>query len=146
MERELASSWLPRRGEPGPAMAGAPADRGGLSAMTTPADRVARLAMDARHHLERRDLYRAKAGGPDAVSAERMRELERAYELAAERLAAAEADLPADAHLSLRSVRAGARSPRPARDELPVSDFDMYSPDFVESSFRDLTDAPPKEC
>ena len=54
--------------------------------------RLARLAMDARHHLERRDLYRAKANGPDAVSAERLRDLERAYELAAERLAAAEAD------------------------------------------------------
>jgi hypothetical protein len=146
MERELASGWLPQRGEHGPAMAGAPADPGGLSAMTTPADRVARLAMDARHHLERRDLYRAKAGGPDAVSTERLHELERAYELAAERLAAAEADLPADAHLAPHSVRACLRTPRAARDELPVSDFDMYSPDFVESSFRDLTDgSPPKE-
>ena len=62
----------------------------GLSAMTTPADRIARLAMDARHHLERRDLYRGKAAGPDAVSPERMLDLERTYEIAVERLAVAE--------------------------------------------------------
>jgi hypothetical protein len=114
--------------------------------MTTPADRVARLAMDARHHLERRDLYRAKANGPDAVSAERLQDLERAYEVAAERLDAAEAELPAHEHLWVRSVRVATRAPRTSRDELPVTDYDMYSPDFVESSLRGLIDGPlPKE-
>lgn len=128
-ERELTSGGLQ----------GGPRD---LSAMTTPADRLARLAMDARHHLERRDLYRAKANGPDAVSAERLRELERAYELAAERLAAAEAELPAHEHLWLRSVRLASGAARTSRDELPVTDYDMYSPDFVESSLRGLIDGP----
>jgi hypothetical protein len=86
---------------------GSPPDRdpSTLSVMNTPADRIARLAMDARHHLERRDLYRAKAHGPDAVSVERLRELERNYELAAERLAAAEAEDRAGEHAGLRSVR-----------------------------------------
>ena len=132
-EREPASGRLPRR-------------PGDLSAMTTPADRLARLAMDARYDLERRDLYRGKANGPDAVSAERLHDLERAYELSAGRLAAAEAELPAHEHLWLRSVRVAARAPRTARDELPVTDYDMYSPDFVESSLRGLIDGHrPKE-
>jgi len=67
--------------------------------MTTDADRLARLRMDARYHRERRDLYRAKVYGPRATSPERMRELERAYDRAAERLHAAEqeAERPADA-------------------------------------------------
>ena len=71
------------------------AEPAGLSAMTTPADRVARLAMDARHHLERRDLYRGKAAGLGAVSTGRMLDLEHRYEVAAQRLAEAEADMPA---------------------------------------------------
>ena len=62
-----------------------------MSAMTTDADRVARLRMDARYHRERRDLYRAKMFGPRATSPERLRELERAYEQVTERLRAAEA-------------------------------------------------------
>jgi hypothetical protein len=70
-----------------------------MSAMTTDADRVARLRMDARYHRERRDLYRAKMFGPRATSPERMRELERASQQAAERLRAAEAKVatPEDA-------------------------------------------------
>jgi hypothetical protein len=62
-----------------------------LSVMTTRADRVARLAMDARHHLERRDLYRTKVNSPDAASPARLHVLERDYAVAAERLRAAEA-------------------------------------------------------
>ena len=67
-----------------------------MSAMTTSTDRVARLRMDARYHRERRDLYRAKMFGPRATSPERMRELERASEQAAERLRAAESALSAE--------------------------------------------------
>ena len=59
--------------------------------MTTHAGRTAQLAMDARHHLERRDLYRSKAAGPHAVSDDRLRGLEQAYDVAAARLEAAEA-------------------------------------------------------
>jgi hypothetical protein len=64
---------------------------GELSVMTSRADRVARLAMDARHHLERRDLYRGKADGPDAASPARLHILEHDYAVAAEQLRAAEA-------------------------------------------------------
>ena len=63
------------------------------SVMTTDADRVARLRMDARYHRERRDLYRAKAYGERPSSSVRLRELERASELAEERLRAAEAEI-----------------------------------------------------
>jgi hypothetical protein len=76
------------------------------TAMITPADRVARLAMDARHDLERRDLYRAKRGGPHAASPERMRQLERAYERSAERFESAEAEWTATA--ATRAMAAGA--------------------------------------
>jgi hypothetical protein len=68
-------------------------ERGAQSAMRTDADRLARLRMDARYHRERRDLYRAKSYGPRATSPERMRELERAYDRAAEILRAAERDV-----------------------------------------------------
>jgi predicted nucleic acid-binding Zn-ribbon protein len=68
-----------------------------MSAMTTDVDRVARLRMDARYHRERRDLYRAKMFSPRATSPERMRELERASEQAAERLRAAEEKVSAAA-------------------------------------------------
>jgi hypothetical protein len=57
-----------------------------VNPMTTDADRLARLRMDARYHRERRDLYRAKVYGPRATSPERLRELERTYDRAAERL------------------------------------------------------------
>jgi hypothetical protein len=63
------------------------------SVMTTDADRVARLRMDARYHRERRDIYRAKAYGERPSSPARLRELERASELAEERLRAAEAQI-----------------------------------------------------
>ena len=63
------------------------------SVMTTDADRIARLRMDARYHRERRDIYRAKAYGKRPSSALRLRELERAAELADERLRAAEAEI-----------------------------------------------------
>ena len=66
-----------------------------MSAMTTDADRLARLRMDARYHRERRDLYRAKVHGPRATSPERLHELERTYERAADRLSAAEASAKA---------------------------------------------------
>ena len=63
------------------------------SVMTTDADRVARLRMDARYHRERRDLYRAKAYGERPSSSVRLRELERSYQLADDRLRAAEAEI-----------------------------------------------------
>ena len=56
----------------------------------TDGDAVARLRADARYARERRDLYRAKTYGPRATSPTRMRELEREYEAAAERLERAE--------------------------------------------------------
>jgi len=40
--------------------------------------RLEELRADARHHRERRDLYRAKIQGPRPASAVRLRELERA--------------------------------------------------------------------
>jgi hypothetical protein len=49
------------------------------------------LRQNARYHRERRDLYRAKAYGPRPTRPERLRELERTYDRAAERLRAAEA-------------------------------------------------------
>lgn len=59
---------------------------------TTDTDRLARLRMDARYHRERRDLYRAKAYGSRPTRPERLRELERTCERAAERLRVAEGD------------------------------------------------------
>ena len=61
--------------------------------MTTDADRLARLRMDARYHRERRDLYRAKVYGSRPTTPERLHDLERAYEQAAERLRSAEAQI-----------------------------------------------------
>jgi hypothetical protein len=63
------------------------------SVMTTDADRIARLRMDARYHRERRDIYRAKAYAKRPSSPVRLRELERASELADERLRAAEDEI-----------------------------------------------------
>jgi hypothetical protein len=48
------------------------------------------LRAEARYHRERHELYRAKAYGPRPTSAVRLRELERAAQLAEERLRAAE--------------------------------------------------------
>jgi hypothetical protein len=48
------------------------------------------LRTELRYHRERRDLYRAKAYGPRPTNAARLRELERAYELAEARLRRAE--------------------------------------------------------
>jgi hypothetical protein len=76
-----------------------------MSAMTTDAARVARLRMDARYHRERRDLYRAKMFGPRATSPERMRELDRASEQAAERLRAAEADVSTESAERHRGIQ-----------------------------------------
>jgi hypothetical protein len=95
--------------------------------MTTHANRTARLAMDARHHLERRDLYRSKAAGPHAASRARLRDLERAYDDAVGRLEAAEASAFGDVSAMLASG-AAARSRREpvsrlrlvASDTLPV--------------------------
>ena len=76
-----------------------------MSAMTTDAARLARLRMDARYHRERRDLYRAKMFGPRATSPERMRELDRASEQAAERLRAAEADVSTESAERHRGIQ-----------------------------------------
>ena len=94
-DRELVGGWLERSGAPRAEAPVTEADLEQPTVMTTRADRVARLAMDARHHLERRELYRAKVDGPHAASAERMHDMEQEYELAAERLVAAEAEPPA---------------------------------------------------
>lgn len=48
------------------------------------------LRAQARYHRQRYDLYKAKVQGPRATSPARLRELERAAALAAERLAHAE--------------------------------------------------------
>jgi hypothetical protein len=49
------------------------------------------LAAEARYHRQRFDLYKAKAYGPRATSATRLRELQRTCESAEARLAAAKA-------------------------------------------------------
>lgn len=59
-------------------------------------DRLEALRAEARYHRERFDLYRAKSYGLRPTSPVRMRELERARDLAQERLAAAERER--DAH------------------------------------------------
>ena len=58
--------------------------------MDADTERLERLRTEARYTRQRRDLYRAKSYGPRATSPERMRELERAADQAAELLAAAE--------------------------------------------------------
>jgi hypothetical protein len=109
-ERERVTGWLERCGEPRAEVAIALADLDQPTVMTTRADRFARLAMEARYHLERRELYRTKVGGPHAASDERMHDMEQEYELAAERLAAAEAEAPTAAP----APRAVAPPPPPA--------------------------------
>src|SRR3954451_19012931 len=81
-----------------------------MSGVTSDADRVARLRMDARYHRERSDLYRAKMFGPRATSPERMRELERACEQAAERLRTAEAKVSAEDAKRPRNIPCAART------------------------------------
>ena len=56
-------------------------------------ERLDRLRADEQFHRQRRDLYRAKSYGPRATSPERLRELQRAADQAAERLAAAEREI-----------------------------------------------------
>jgi hypothetical protein len=84
--------------------------------MATPAGRVARSAIDARHDLERRDLYRSKATGPHAISHERMKELERTYADSAARLQAAEADACAAIDAQRAIAAAGPVEPETPRD------------------------------
>ena len=54
------------------------------------------LKVDARHHRDRRDLYRAKMYGPRPASLDRLRELERACALSESRLRRAEQELAAE--------------------------------------------------
>jgi hypothetical protein len=49
-------------------------------------EELERLRADARYHRERLELYRAKAYGPRPTSATRLRELERAHQVAQDRL------------------------------------------------------------
>jgi hypothetical protein len=52
----------------------------------TSLDRMETLRAEARYHRERLALYRARAYGGSLTSATRLRELERASEVAAQRL------------------------------------------------------------
>jgi len=52
------------------------------------------LRAEVSYHRQRLDLYRAKRYGPRATSAQRLRELERAYASAEARLKAAAAPPP----------------------------------------------------
>lgn len=54
--------------------------------------RLEQLRAEARHHRERRDLYRAKAYGPRPTAPARLRELEQIAAAADARLRAAESD------------------------------------------------------
>ena len=65
--------------------------------MDADTERLDRLRTEARYHRQRRDLYRAKSYGPRATNPERMRELERAADQAAELLAAAEHEITGSA-------------------------------------------------
>jgi hypothetical protein len=56
----------------------------------TSSRRIDELQVEARYHRERYDLYRAKAYGPRATSPARLRELERACQVAEARLRHAE--------------------------------------------------------
>jgi hypothetical protein len=55
--------------------------------------RIDELKVDARHHRDRRDLYRAKMYGPRPASLVRLKELERACVLSESRLRRAEQEL-----------------------------------------------------
>jgi hypothetical protein len=56
-------------------------------------ERLDRLRTAARYHRQRAELYRAKTYGPRATSLERLRELEREADQAAELLKAAEREI-----------------------------------------------------
>jgi hypothetical protein len=58
--------------------------------VTAAGDRLEILRAEARFHRERYELYRARAYGMRPISEKRSRELERARDQAAERLAHAE--------------------------------------------------------
>ncbi|MFL5846232.1 MAG: hypothetical protein ACJ762_16210 [Solirubrobacteraceae bacterium] len=57
--------------------------------------RLEELRAEARYHRQRYDLYKAKVQGPRETSPARLRELEHASALAAERLAHAEQEAAA---------------------------------------------------
>ena len=65
--------------------------------MSAAADHLEQLRAEARHHRQKRDLYRAKSYGMQATSETRLRELERIASLAQDRLGAAEAAASAPA-------------------------------------------------
>jgi hypothetical protein len=62
----------------------------------TPDHVLEELAAEARYHRQRYDLYRAKMYGLHPTTESRLRELERASDSAAARLAAAKASRKAD--------------------------------------------------
>lgn len=59
--------------------------------MTAAANHLEQLRAEARHHQQKRDLYRAKSYGMQVTSETRLRELERIAAQAQQRLDAAEA-------------------------------------------------------
>ncbi len=61
------------------------------------ANRMEALTAEARYRRERMELYRARLSTGRADNLQRMRELERAADQAAERLAAAKRTAPAEA-------------------------------------------------
>lgn len=60
--------------------------------MTAAANRLEQLRAEARHHRQKRDLYRARSYGMQITSETRLRELERIADQAQQRLDAAEAE------------------------------------------------------
>jgi hypothetical protein len=58
--------------------------------------RIEELKADARHHRDRRDLYRAKMYGPRPASLVHLKELERDCVLSESRLRRAEHELTAE--------------------------------------------------
>jgi hypothetical protein len=62
----------------------------GRSARVTPPRRREELRAEARHHRDRRDLYRAKVYGPRPTSSTRLGELERIAEVSDRRARRAE--------------------------------------------------------
>lgn len=59
--------------------------------MSGAANHLEQLRAEARHHRQKRDLYRAKSYGMQVTSETRLRELERVAAQAQQRLDAAEA-------------------------------------------------------
>jgi hypothetical protein len=70
------------------------------------------LRVDARHHRQRLDLYRAKVYGPRPTSPSRLKELERASVLSASLLRRAEQELEAETALVDRVARGSAEARR----------------------------------